>query len=421
MKVPAWLPTLLGVLTAVGPLSTDMYLPSFPAIEATLGLAPGSAQITLAAWFAGLAVGQILQGTLADRFGRRRPLLAGTIVFALANFGCILAPDLFTLCLFRFIAALGGSASMVIPRAIVRDLSTGIAAARLMAKLALVMAVAPIVAPSLGAAIMEVFSWHAIFSITTVYGAICAFLVWKWLPDTLPKENRLRLRFYGLASRYVRVGRDRSFMLFTLVGASGMFGMFAYLGGSPDVFINRWHLTPAQYALMFSCNAVCFILATQISPRLLPRYGAHLVLRAAVRLFLASTAVLMLMALTRWGGLFGLILPLTATMFASGFIMPNAAVGALSRQGGQAGTASALMGTLQFCLAAVSGVLVGVMANGTAIPMAALMLCGGVLAVTFDYLRAVPPPVSAAPTRTVLATARAVEVSEEAITTKGLP
>lgn len=421
MKVPAWLPTLLGVLTAVGPLSTDMYLPAFPAIEAALHLAPGSAQITLATWFAGLAVGQIMQGTLADRFGRRRPLLAGTIVYALANLGCAMAPDLLTLSVLRFVAALGGSASMVIPRAIVRDLSNGIAAARLMAKLTLVMAVAPILAPSLGAAIMGALSWHAIFWITTAYGAVCSVLVWLWLPDTLPKDKRLRLRFTGFMVRYGRVARDRQFVLFTLVGAFGMFGMFAYLGGSPDTFINGYHLTPAQYAVMFSCNAVCFIIASQISPRLLPRFGAHLVLRCGVLGYLCTTSVLIVTAISGWGGMFGLILPLTATMFFTGFIMPNAAVGALSRQGAQAGTASALMGTLQFSLAAVSGVLVGVLANGTPVPMAVLMLCGAGLAVTFDRKRAVPPPPSAAPTHTAAATADATAVGEAALSREGIP
>ena len=421
MKVPGWLPTLLGFLTAVGPLSTDMYLPSFPAIEGALKLEPGSAQITLATWFAGLAVGQILQGTLADRFGRRWPLLVGTVVYAVANLGCSLAPDLWSLSALRFVAAVGGSASMVIPRAIVRDLSNGIAAARLMAKLSLVMAVAPILAPSLGAAIMEAFSWHAIFVITTVYGAVCAVVVYWWLPDTLPREHRLKLRFYGLMTRYGRVARDRQFVLFSLVGAFGMFGMFAYLGGSPGVFIDTWHLTPARYAVMFSCNAACFILGSQISPRLLPRFGAHKVLRVGVAGYVLATAALLFVAMSGWGGLYALILPLTATMFSCGFIMPNAAVGALSRQGAQAGTASALMGTLQFCIAAVSGVLVGVLANGTAVPMAVLMLGGALCALTFDLKRAVPPPLSAAPTRTPAATAHATAVAEGAVTGEGIP
>ena len=222
-------------------------------------------------------------------------------------------------------------------------------------------------------------------------------------------------------SRYGRVARDRQFMLFSLVGAFGMFGMFAYLGGSPGVFIDRWRLTPTRYAVMFSCNAACFILASQISPRLLPRFGAHKVLRAGVALYVLATCTLAFVAVSGWGGLYALILPLTATMFSCGFIMPNAAVGALSRQGAQAGTASALMGTMQFCIAAVSGVLVGVLDNGTAIPMAVLMACGAALALTFDLKRAVPPPPSAAPTRTQAATARATAVAEGAVSGEGLP
>src|SRR6195952_2751645 len=172
MAYPVWLPVLLGFLTAVGPLSTDMYLPAFPAIEASLGGQPGMAQITLATWFAGLAVGQITQGSLSDRYGRRGPLIFGTLVYSLANAGCALAPDIWTLSILRFIAAFGGSASMVIPRAIVRDLADGHAAARLMSRLMLVMGAAPILAPTLGGLVLGFASWHAIFWLTFAYGGL---------------------------------------------------------------------------------------------------------------------------------------------------------------------------------------------------------------------------------------------------------
>ncbi len=395
MKYPVWLPLLLGVLTAVGPLSTDMYLPAFPDIEASLGGRPGTAQITLATWFAGLAVGQITQGTLADRYGRRTPLIVGTAIYALANAGCALAPDLWTLAGLRFVAAFGGSAGMVIPRAVVRDLADGHAAARLMSKLMLVMGVAPILAPTLGGLVLTVAPWHAIFWITAAYGAVCSLLVWKLLPDTLPVERRIRVGLFGLLPRFAGIVRDRVFMAWTLTGSFGMFSMFAYIGGSSPVLIQRYHFSPPQYGMLFGLSAGMFILGSQINPRILPRYGAARVVRVSVTVFLAAAAVLLASAILDVGGAYAVVGPVMVIMGSMGFVMANTAVGALSRYASQAGSASALMGTMQFCLAALSGVLVGLFTDGTARGMAALMLLGAVGAVTADRLRPAVAKVSA--------------------------
>ena len=390
MKYPVWLPILLGFLTAVGPVSTDMYLPAFPAIEASLGGRPGTAQITLATWFAGLAVGQIVQGPLADRYGRRAPLIIGTAVYTVANAGCALAPDLFTLALLRFIAAFGGSASMVIPRAVVRDLADGHAAARLMSKLMLVMGAAPILAPTLGGLVLGFAPWHAIFWITAAYGGACCLLVWRFLPDTLPVERRIKLGAANLIARFALVLRDRAFLCYVLMGGCGMFGMFAYIGGSPPVFIQRFALSPAQYGMVFGLSAAAFVLGSQVNPRLLPRFGAARVLRAEVTVYVLGAMALLSCALLEVGGVYGVVLPMVVTMGSMGFVMPNSTIGALSRHAAQAGSASALMGTLQFCLAALSGVLVGALSDGTARPMAALMLLGAAGAWAADRLRPVP-------------------------------
>ena len=390
MPYPTWLPILLGFLTAVGPLSTDMYLPAFPDIESSLGLRAGSAQITLAAWFAGLAVGQITQGSLSDRYGRRTPLIVGTAIYTLANAGCALAPDLTTLSVLRFIAAFGGSASMVIPRAIVRDLADGHAAARLMSKLILVMGVAPILAPTLGGLVLGFASWHAIFWITAAYGGLCCILVWRLLPDTLPVERRIRLGAGNLVTRFAGVLRDKLFLCYALMGGFGMFGMFAYIGGSPPVFIQRLGFTPAQYGMLFGLSAAMFILGSQINPRILPRFGAARVLRVAITVYALAAIAMLACALLDVGGVYGVVVPVMFTMGAMGFVMPNSAVGALSRHAAQAGSASALMGTMQFCLAALSGLLVGALSDGTARPMAALMLIGAACAVAADRLRPAP-------------------------------
>ena len=390
MPYPTWLPILLGFLTAVGPLSTDMYLPAFPEIEAALGGRPGTAQITLATWFLGLAIGQITQGSLADRFGRRGPLVVGTALYAVANGGCALAPDLFTLSLLRFIAAVGGSASMVIPRAIVRDLADGHAAAQLMSKLMLVMGVAPILAPTLGGIILGFAPWHAIFWITALYGAICSVLVWRFLPETLAPDRRQLLGFVSMARRFGLVAQDRVFLSYALMGGFGMFGMFAYIGGASAVLIQRYHFSPAQFGMLFGLSASMFILASQVNPRLLPRYGAPRVIRTALRVTITAALIEFVCAWLPFGGYWGLVVPVMALMGSMGFVMPNSAVGALSRHAAQAGSASALMGTMQFCLAALSGILVGVLSDGTARPLATLILVGAAGAFLADRLRPAP-------------------------------
>lgn len=387
MPYPAWLPVLLGFLTAVGPLSTDMYLPAFPAIEAALHGRPGTAQVTLAAWFAGLAVGQVTQGSLADRYGRRRPLFVGTLVYALANAGCALSTDITTLSLFRFVAAFGGSASMVIPRAIVRDLADGHAAARLMSRLILVMGAAPILAPTLGGAVLGFGSWHTIFWLTTGYGLLCAMLVSLLLPETLAARHRMKLGLVGTLARFGNVARDRVFLGYALMGGFGMFGMFAYIGGSPPVFIQRFGFTPEQYGMLFGLSAAMFIVCSQVSPRLLPRFGGARIVRVAAMAYAAAGLALLGFALWGHGHAATVVVPVMVAMGCMGFIMPNAAVGALSRHAHQAGSASALMGTMQFTLAACAGVLVGALSDGTARPMAAMLLLGALGAVAADRLR----------------------------------
>lgn len=384
--VSRWLPALLGGLTAVGSLSIDIYLPAFPAIEASYHARAGSAQITLAAFFAGLAVGQLIQGTLADRFGRRLPLLAGLVVYTVASAGCALSPDIATLSAMRALAAFGASAGMVIPRAVVRDLADGPAAARLMSQLMLVMGVAPIVAPTLGGTLLGVGAWPLIFWADALYGLACVALIWFWLPETLASQRPARLGA-GLAARYVGVLRDRGFLAFALLGGSAMFGLYAFIAGSPPVFIGHYHLGPTAYGVLFGLSAAGFITGSQANYHVVHRFGAPRVLRAAVRLYLVATLALAGFA---WAGGFGVatvVFPVMVSMFCLGCVVPNAAVGALSKHASQAGSASAMMGTIQFVLAAISGSAIGWLTDGTARPMASLMVAGAACAVLADLFR----------------------------------
>jgi DHA1 family bicyclomycin/chloramphenicol resistance-like MFS transporter len=384
---PTWLPTLLGLFIAVGPAATDMYLPAFPAVEASFGTEPGTAQLTLATWFAGLAVGQITQGTLSDRFGRRLPLMAGFVVFTLGTIGCALAPSLTALAVFRMIAAFGASAGMVIARAVVRDLSEGQAAAIMMSRLVLVMGVAPILAPTIGGAILAFAHWRVIFWLLAIYGIACVITAWKVLPETLPPDRRTHLSFAGQTSRYIMILREKTFLTHAIMGGCSTFCMFAYLSGCSPVFEDGFGLNPSQFALIFGLCAVSLVTCSQLNARLLPRFGLSHMLTTIAWISFCGTVVLVVLAFSGVHILWAIVAPLVVVIGCQGFANANSTAGALARHAGHAGSASALMGTFQFSLGASSGVLVGLLTDGTPRGMAAMMFCGMLGAVIADRFR----------------------------------
>ena len=387
---PSWLPSLLGLFIAVGPAATDMYLPAFPAVEASFGTEPGTAQLTLATWFAGLAVGQITQGTLSDRFGRRIPLLVGFLVFTLCTIGSALAPSLTALAVFRAIAAFGASAGMVISRAVVRDLSEGQAAAIMMSRLVLVMGVAPILAPTIGGAILAFAHWRVIFWLLTVYGTACVITAWKVLPETLPPERRSRLSLTGQAARYLMIVREKTFLTHAMIGGCSTFCMFAYLSGCSPVFEDGFGLNPSEFALIFGLCAVSLVICSQLNARMLPHFGLSRMLTMIARVSFCGTIVLLVLAFSGVHVLALIVAPLVLVIGCQGFNNANATAGALTRHAAHAGSASALMGTFQFGLGAISGVLVGLLTDGTPRGMAAMMFCGMLGAVIADWFRRHP-------------------------------
>jgi DHA1 family bicyclomycin/chloramphenicol resistance-like MFS transporter len=378
---------MLGFLTAVGPISTDAYLPAFPTMEHALHGIAGSAQITLATWFAGLAVGQIVQGPMCDAFGRRMPLLFGTVLFTAASAGCAVAWSIPSMSVFRFLAALGASASMVVPRAIVRDLRDGHEARRLMAQLILVMGAVPILAPSLGGLLLIVASWRVIFWLAAFYGVVAFVLVWRLLPDTLAAEMRIRVDLTTQITRYAGIITERGFITNVGIGGMALFGLFAYLGGSPTAYVHQYGLTPAQYALAFSANAAVYIGSAQLGVPLAARFGVNGLLRFGSTLFIVASAMLLAVAITGMGGLPALMLAIAGNMVCMGILGPLAPVAALARHANHAGSASALLGTLQFMLGALAATLVGAFDDGTARPFAALLVVGAICAKIAERLR----------------------------------
>jgi MFS transporter, DHA1 family, multidrug resistance protein len=387
MRFPPWLPWLLGFLTVIGPASIDMYLPAFTTIEKSLGAPAGAAQVTLATYFAGLAVGQMTQGTLSDRFGRRNPIIAGTLIYALASIGAALSPDIGWLAAFRALSAIGGAAGTVVPRAVVRDLASGQAAAVMMSQLMLVLGLAPILAPSLGSAVLAFASWRWIFWILAGYALICCALVYFVMPETLPTERRIALRPGQQLARYAAILHERVFLTHAVMGCCASLAFFSYLGGSSPVFIRGFGLSPLQFAMIFGLCSVGLIGSTQINARLLPRLGISRILRAVARVHLCATLFLAVVAFSGVHLLPLVILPLFIAVSCMGYLNPNMVAGALTHQAHNAGSASALIGTGQFLLGAMGGLLVGMFTDGTPRGMAALMLTGSIGLVGADILR----------------------------------
>jgi DHA1 family bicyclomycin/chloramphenicol resistance-like MFS transporter len=377
------LPILLGFLIAVGPMSTDMYLPAFPAIARDLHN-PAAPQYSLAAYFIGLAIGQMTQGALSDRIGRRKPLLAGLIIYTIASTGCWLSWNVDSFIVFRFLTALGASAGTVIPRAMVRDLADGPAAAKLFSKLMLVMGVAPIAAPMLGSVCVIFASWRVIFAVCTLYGVIATAAIWFLLPDTLPIARRTRIGFIPVLLRYAAIFRERAFLSHACVGAFTSAALFGYLAASPQIFINAYGWSTTDYAAFFGVNSFAYIGFNQFNPPLVMRFGIARVITIAAGILLIASIGLAVMAFFPHGP-FPIAGMLTLSEAGVGLLLPCSMVGALSRHQAHAGSASALLGTMQFTGGAITGLLMGVLADGTARPMAAAMLlCAGavVLAAT---------------------------------------
>lgn len=376
---------ILGALTAFGPLAIDFYLPGFPAMAAAFGTDEKHVQLTLASYFLGLSIGQLIYGPLADRFGRRVPLLCGVALFTLASLACAYAPTLDWLVAARFIQALGGCAGMVIARAVVSDKCDAVGSAKVFSQLMLVMGLAPILAPMLGGVMVNLYGWQSIFLALTLFSAACAVAVAVGLPESLP-AGMPRQPLSGALRQYGRLLGDRVFLGHALTGGISIAGMFAYIAGSPFVFIKLYGVPAEHFGWLFGTNAAGFILVAQINARLLSRRGPAYLLARFVWVYLAAGLSLLAVSSLKTVELWPLLIPLFVCIASLGCIIPNASACAMSGQGARAGSASALLGCLQFSVAAGAAFLVGLLHDGSAMPMAMVITLCGVLAVTIALL-----------------------------------
>jgi DHA1 family bicyclomycin/chloramphenicol resistance-like MFS transporter len=376
---------ILGALSAFGPLAIDFYLPGFPAIALAFGTDEKHVQLTLASYFLGLSIGQLAYGPVADRFGRRIPLLFGVALFTLASLACAFAPNLEWLIGARFVQALGGCAGMVLSRAIVSDKCNPIESAKVFSQLMLVMGLAPILAPMLGGLLVNVYGWQSIFLALTVFSALSSLAVALGLPESMPAGHP-RQPLSGAFGQYRRLLSDRVFLGHALTGGIAIAGMFSYIAGSPFVFIKLYGVPPEHYGWLFGINAAGFILTAQVNARMVGRFGPAWLLSRAVWVYLAAALMLLLIASLHTEKLWPLLVPLFVYIASLGYIIPNSSACAMTGQGKRAGSASALLGCLQFSVAAGAAALVGVLHDGTAVPMATVITLCGVVAVALAML-----------------------------------
>jgi DHA1 family bicyclomycin/chloramphenicol resistance-like MFS transporter len=365
---------VLGALMAIGPLTIDTYLPALPQLSAEMGATDSQAQFTITGLLLGLGLGQLIIGPLSDAFGRRRPLLIGLAAHGMMSLLCAAAPSIGLLTVTRTLQGLAGAAVAVVVMAVVRDLFTGIRAAQLLSRLILVLGVAPILAPSMGSALLNVTSWRGIFVVLAAAAVGLWVLAWRALPETLPPVCRQPASARESLRAYGRLFTDPMFLVMVAVAGLMFATLFAYVAGAPFLLQERYGLSPQAFGLAFSSNALGMILMTQLNPVLVGRFGPVRVLSVGVLAALTGAVALLVTALADVGGLLGFMLPLFVVMSAAGLCNPNAPAIALSRHGNVAGTAAAVLGAAQFMIGGSIAPLVGALEDGSAMPLAAIIV-----------------------------------------------
>jgi len=376
---------MLGVFTAFAPLSIDLYLPGMPAMEADFQVSAGVIQQSLSLFFVGLAGGQLLYGPLADRFGRRHPLLAGSVIYLAAGLLCALAPSIEWLLAGRLLQGFGAAAGPVIARAIVRDVYAGRRAAQVMSFVILVMTLAPLIAPVIGGWLTSALGWRANFWALVAFAVICLVMLVLALPETHPAERRPRTALRRLFAGYLPILRDRAALAYLGAGGMAFAALFAYVAGSPFVYTRVFGVAESNFGYFFALNVIGLLIGNLVNSRLVMHFGQQLMLSAGVVIMATASVCMLGMALAgvtqQW-----LITPaLFVALGTVGIIAANTVSGLLDRHPDHAGAASALFGVVQFGLGALSAMAVGLVSIGPLLTMT-LIMASAALAATASVI-----------------------------------
>ncbi len=364
---------LLGLLSALGPLSIDMYLPGLPQIGSALHVDPGAAQHTVAVFFAGMAIGQLVYGPLSDRLGRRGPLLAGLMLYIAATIGCALAPSIDILLAMRLLQAFGGCAGMVIARAVVRDRFAAHETVHVYSLLMLVVGISPILSPLFGGWILLIGSWRTIFWLLAGLGVVLTVAAVVAMAESRSEDSALFARNEHYLRSYLALLRNREVVGFVLAGAFANAAMGTYVASSPALLIGVYQVPVQSFGWIFGINGIALIGSSQINARLARRMAPDTILRWANRITLGIAAIMLADAVSGFGGIWGVLVPLFLVIASLGFNQPNALAGAMAMQPMRAGSVSALIGCAQFGIGAICATIAGGLLDGTARPMAAVI------------------------------------------------
>jgi DHA1 family bicyclomycin/chloramphenicol resistance-like MFS transporter len=373
---------ILGFLTAIGPLSIDMYLPAFPDIAKSLNTSVARVTLSLSSFFIGISVGQLLYGPLLERFGRKQPLYAGLCIYLLASVGCAFASSVNALIALRLLQALGGCVGMVASRAMVRDLFDVKENAKIFSTLMLVVAVSPIIAPTLGGYITAALGWHYVFVMLIIIALSILGAIYFFLPETKKADPGFSLKPLPIFKSYAGVITHPQFYTYALTAAISAAAIYAYIGGSPHVFMELFHVNERQYGWIFALIAMGLIGSSQLNSVLLKNYTSEQIIRVALRCQTVIGAVMVLMTVLGWGDLFVIIFFIFIFLCCQGFVFPNASALSLASFGHNAGSASALLGGIQMGIGAGTSALVSLLQNNTALPMTGVMACCAITALS---------------------------------------
>ncbi len=377
---------LLGGLTAFGSVSMDMYLPAIPSLVRTLNTTPAAAQQTVSIFLIGLAVGQLVYGPVSDRVGRRGPILFGVGVYLVASLGCALAPSIAPLIVFRLLQALGACAGMVIARAVVRDRYQDHEVLHVFSLLTLVMGSAPILAPLIGGWVLTVANWRWIFGVQSLFALVITACAFFFLPESRSDATRIRALSERPLASYLALLRAPRLLGLMLNGAFANVALFAFITAAPELVITHYHVPAAYFGWIFGVNVTGMMAAGQINARLARRIPGETLLHASNAVALGCATLMVLGAITGWGGMLGVLIPLWFVMASLGFSQPNASAAAMSVDRERAGATAALLGATMFGVGSLAGVATSLFDDGTAKPVALVIWCGLLIAVAIGQL-----------------------------------
>ena len=366
---------ILGLLTAIGPFSIDMYLPAFPDIAKSLHTSVSQVMLSLSSFFIGISAGQLLYGPLLERFGRKKPIYIGLVIYLLASIGCAMGTSVHALIIFRLLQALGGCAGMVAARAVVRDLFEAKENAKIFSWLMLVVAISPIIAPTLGGYVTALFGWRYVFAVLIGIDIVIIAGVYFLLPESKKPDPHFSLKAGSIIKNFAGILKHPQFYTYTLTGAIAYAGLYAYISGSPYVFMEIFRVNEKQYGLIFSVLAMGVIGSAQLNHFVLRKYSSEQVITTATIGQSIIGIMLAVVSYAGWGDLYSTIFLIFLFLCGQGFIFPNASALSLAPFPHTAGSASALMGAIQMGIGAGASALVSILHNGTQVPMAVVMAC----------------------------------------------